>query len=88
MRHSAGAVVCHSAAQFFFCHFLVSDCLYNVRTGNEHIAGLVDHRDEVGDRGRVHRPTRAWAHNRGDLRNDTGRNGVSEKDVGIPPRGT
>ena len=39
------------AAQFFFVHHLVGDGLHHVRAGDEHVALLLHHEDEVGQRG-------------------------------------
>ena len=73
MRDAARRVVRHRAAEVFLRHVLVRDRLDHVGTGHEHVARVLHHDDEVGDRGRVHGAAGARPHDRGDLRHDARR---------------
>jgi len=57
--------------------------LHHVGPGDEHVAGLPGHDDEVGQGGAVHRPAGAGAHDGRDLRDDARRHGVAQEDVGV-----
>ncbi len=83
MRHAALAVMRQRAAELFLGDFFVGDRLDHVRSGHEHVAGLVDHRDEVRDCRRIHGAARARPHDRGNLRDHSGSQRVAKKDVGI-----
>ena len=84
VRHATRPVVHHGAAELFFGHLLGRDRLDDVRTGDEHVARVLDHPDEVGDRRAVDRAAGAGAEDRRDLRDDTARERVAEEDVGVP----
>ena len=60
-------VVRHRPAQLLEPDLLAGDRLDHVGAGDEHVRGLLDHEDEVGDRRRVHRAARARAHDQADL---------------------
>jgi hypothetical protein len=62
VRVTAGRVVRARAAELLERHLLAGDRLHDVRAGDEHLRGLVDHHDEVGQRGGVDVPTRGGAH--------------------------
>ena len=83
VRDAARRVVRHRAAELLLRHFLVRHRLQHVGAGDEHVAGVLHHHDEVGDRRRVDRAAGARAHDRGDLRDDAGGERVAEKDVGV-----
>jgi hypothetical protein len=51
MRDAARRVVRHRAAELVLGHLLVRDGLDDVGTGHEHVARVLDHDVEVGDRG-------------------------------------
>ncbi len=68
-------------AEFLEGDVFTGDGLDHVGAGDEHMAGALDHEGEVGDRGGVHRPARRGAHDKADLRDDTGRAGVAEEDL-------
>ena len=55
----------------------------HVGTGDEHVAGLVHHENEVGDGGGIDGPSRTGAQNGGNLRNDAAGQGVAEEDLGV-----
>ena len=84
MRHAAGRVVRHGAAELLLGHLFVGHCLDHVGTGHEHVARALDHDVEVGDGRGIHRAAGARPHDGGDLRDDAGRERVAqEKDVGV-----
>ncbi len=70
MRDAAGGVMGGRAAQFFFGHVFMGDGLDHVGAGDEHVAGLVDHENEIGERGRIDGSAGAGTHDGGDLRDD------------------
>ena len=70
MGHAADGRVGHRAAQLLERHLLVRHRLDHVRSGDEHVAGVFHHEDEVGDRGGVDRAARARPHDHADLRDD------------------
>src|SRR4051812_47043069 len=59
--------------------------LYHIGPGDEHVAQVPNHEDEVGDRRTVHGTTGAGPEDYRDLRYHTGHQGVSQKDVGVAP---
>ncbi len=71
------------AAEFLHRHLLAGDRLDDVRPGDEHLAGLVDHDDEVGERGGVDVAARRGAHDQRDLRDDAGGLDVVVEDVAV-----
>jgi hypothetical protein len=72
-----------TAAEVLEVDLLAGHRLDDVRAGDEHVAGLVDHHGEVGDRRGVHRAARARAHDQRDLRDDAGGADVAEEDVAV-----
>ena len=62
---------------------LVGDGLDDVGAGDEHVARLLHHDDEVGDRRRIDRAAGARPHDGGDLRHDAGGERVAQEDVGV-----
>jgi len=54
-----------------------------VGASDEHMAGLVDHKDKIGHHRRIDRPSRAWPDHGGDLRNNAGGKHVTQEDIGI-----
>ncbi len=71
------------AAQFLHRDVLAGDGLDDVRAGDEHLAGLVDHDHEVGQRGGVDVSARRGAHDQRDLRDDAGRQDVVAEDLAV-----
>ena len=61
----------------------VGDGLDDVGTGDEHVAGVVHHEDEIGDGGRVDGAAGAGAHDGGDLRDHAAGERVAQEDVGV-----
>jgi hypothetical protein len=57
-------------AKLFLGNRLVSDGLDDLRASNEHVARVLNHKDEIGERRRVNGTTSARTHDQGDLRND------------------
>ena len=83
VAHAADRVVRHGAAQRFLGDVFMGDGLDDVGTGDEHVAGVVHHEDEIGDGGRVDRAARARAHDGGDLRHHAAGQRVAQEDVGV-----
>src|SRR5690554_6179513 len=77
----------HGAAQLLHGHLLAGDRLYDVGTGDEHVRGLVDLEDEIGEGRGVDSATGAWAHDHGNLRNHSRRPDVSLEDPTIAIEG-
>jgi hypothetical protein len=75
------------AAQFLHADVLAGDGLDDVRPGDEHVGGLVDHHREVGDGRRVDGATRARPHDERDLRDDAGGQHVAAEDRAVQPQG-
>jgi hypothetical protein len=71
------------AAELLGRHDLVRDRLHHVRAGDEHVARVADHEDEVGHGGRVHVAAGAGAHDDGDLRDDAGGDDVAPEDLAV-----
>jgi hypothetical protein len=57
-------------AQLFLRDHLVGDGLDHLRPGDEHVARILHHEDEVGHRRTIDRPARAGAHDEAELRDD------------------
>ena len=85
VRHPGLGVVRVRAAEFLEADLLAGHRLDHVRSGDEHVRGLVHHQREVGDRRRVHRAARARPHDQGDLRDHAGREHVPVEDLGEQP---
>ncbi len=83
VRNTGDLVVGGGAAQLFLGDLFVRDGADDIRPGDEHVGGLVDHEDEVGDGGRVDSAAGAGAHDGGELRHDAGGKRVAQKDVRI-----
>ena len=71
------------AAEFLRRDDLVGHRLHHVRAGDEHVARVLDHEDEVGHRRRIDRAARARAHDDGNLRDDAGSLRVAPEHLGI-----
>ena len=83
VRDAALLVVRHRAAKVFLGDVLVRDGLDDVGTGDEHVAGLLHHHDEVGDRRRIDGAAGARSHDGGDLRHHAGGERVAQENVGV-----
>ena len=83
MRDPALRRVGHGTAEEFRIDFLVGHGLHDVRTGDEHVARVLDHDGEVGHRRRVDGAAGARSHDDGDLGHDPGREDVAQEDVGV-----
>ena len=83
VRDAGDLVVRGRAAQLFLRDFFVRHGADHVRAGDEHVGGLVDHEDEVGDGGRVDSAAGAWAHDGGELRHHARGQRVAQEDVRI-----
>ena len=74
------------AAEFLHGDVLAGDGLDDVGSGDEHLAGLVDHDHEVGQRGGVDVPAGRGAHDQGDLRDHAGGLDVVVEDLAVEPQ--
>ncbi len=83
MREAGLGHVGVRAAQLFHRDVLTGDRLDDIGAGDEHLAALVDHHHEVGERGGVDVPARRGAHDQRDLRDDTGGQDVVVEDTAI-----
>ena len=83
VRHARLGHVGVRAAELLHRHVLAGDGLDDVRPGDEHLAGLVDHDDEVGQRGGVDVAARGGAHDQRDLRDDAGGQDVVVEDLAV-----
>jgi hypothetical protein len=81
--HAALGVVRGGAAQLLGRHLLVRHGLHHLGAGDEHVAAVLHHEDEVGHRRRVHRAAGAGAHDQADLRDHAAGHHVALEDVGI-----
>ena len=77
MLHTRGFVVGCCAAKLVLRDLLVRYGLNYIGAGHEHVRRLVDHEDEISDRGRIDSAACAWAHDGGYLRNNTARQRVA-----------
>ena len=59
-----------STAQAFLIDNLAQHFLHNLGTGEEHIAGVLDHHHKVGEGRRIHTAAGAGTHDQRDLGND------------------
>jgi hypothetical protein len=71
------------AAEFLHADVLAGDGLDDIGTGDEHLAGLVDHDDEVGQRGGVDVATGRRTHDQRDLRDHTGGQDIVAEDPAV-----
>ncbi len=71
------------AAEFFGGDDLVGDGLDHVGPGDEHVAGVLHHEDEVGHGRRIDVAAGAGPHDDRDLRDHAGRDDVAAEHVGI-----
>uniref|UniRef100_A0A6J5ZWW6 Unannotated protein n=1 Tax=freshwater metagenome TaxID=449393 RepID=A0A6J5ZWW6_9ZZZZ len=76
-------VVRHCAAELFKADLFAGDRLDHVGPGDEHVRALLDHQDEVCDRGRVDRAAGAGSHDQADLRDHAGAHHVAHEDVAV-----
>ena len=79
--------VCLCAAEFFHGDVLTGDGLDDVGSGDEHLAGLVDHDDEVGQGGGVDVTAGRRAHDQRDLWDHAGGQDVVAEDLAVEPEG-
>jgi hypothetical protein len=77
-------VVCTTAPPSSSCrHHLVGDGLHHVGAGDEHVARVLHHEDEVGHRRRIDVAARARAHDHADLRDHARGEHVALEHLGI-----
>lgn len=75
------------AAEAVLGDLLAGHRLDDVRAGDEHLRGLADHEDEVGEGGAVGRAAGARAEHHRDLRDDAGGPGVALEDAAVAGEG-
>ncbi len=83
VRDAAVGVVRPRATQLFQGDVLAGHGLHDVGAGDEHLRGLVDHDDEVGERGGVDVTAGRGAHDQRDLRDDAGCLHVAVEDLAV-----
>ena len=88
MADTALAAVGIGTAQFLLVHLFVGHSLHHIGTGDEHMALLLHHEDEIGKRRRIARTAGARAENGRNLRNHSRSNGVLVEDGGISRNAT
>ncbi len=71
------------AAQLFLRNICMRHGLDHVRSGDEHVRRVLDHDVEVSDCGTVDGTAGAWSHDATDLRHDSARQRVAQKNVGV-----
>ena len=75
------------AAELLERDVLAGHRLHDVGPGDEHLAGLVDHDDEVGEGGGVDVTAGGRTHHQRDLRDDAGRVHVAPEDLAVEAEG-
>ena len=70
-------------AQIFLRHHLVGHGLDHFGAGDEHVAAVLHHEDEVGHRRRIDRPARARPHDHAELRHHAAGQHVALEHLGI-----
>src|SRR5436190_18756848 len=81
--YAAGGIMDTSTAQFFKGNIFVGNGLQNIGASDEHVTRLFDHKDKVCNSWRVNGSARAWPHNRGNLRYNSGCQRVTQKYVRV-----
>ncbi len=70
-------------AQLFRRDRFVGDRLHHIRSGHEHIGGVLHHEDKVSNGRRVHGAAGAGTHDQRNLRHHAGGQHVALKHLGI-----
>ena len=70
-------------AQLFCRDNFISYGFHNIRTRHEHVRAVLDHKDKIRHRRRIHRTTCTWAHDHRDLWNNARGLNVPLKDFAI-----
>ena len=79
---AAGGMGCR-AAQFLVGHLFAGHRLDDIGAGDVHLAGALDHEDEVGDGWRVNRAAGRGTDDHRNLGDDPRVHGVAQKDVAV-----
>jgi len=87
MADAGLAGVRHGAAERLEVHRLAGGRLDHLGAGHEHVAHALDHEDEVGQRGRIHRAAGAGADDDGDLGHYARVLGVAVEDLAVAVEG-
>jgi len=83
VRNAGTAVVRHCAAEFLCRNLFRRNGLNNSRAGDEHLARVLHHVDEVCERRAVNSAARAGSHNDGNLRDNTRGLRVAVEDAAV-----
>src|SRR5579864_127446 len=83
MGDAAANVVDLGTAELIESHLLAGGHADHLGAGDEHVAQVLDHEDEVGDRRRVDRPAGAGTGDDRNLGHHPGRLDIAIKDVGV-----
>ena len=83
VRHAALGVVGHGAAQLLLGHHLTQNRLDHIGSGDEHVAGLLHHENEIGHGRGIHRSTGARSHDGGNLRDHAGSDGIAVENLAV-----
>ena len=73
----------HGATELLQAHVFAGHGFDDIRAGDEHVARLVNHEDEVGHRWAVDRTASAWSENHRDLWDDARGLDVATEDPSI-----
>ena len=76
-----------SPAEFLHLHVFAGHRLNDVRSGDEHVRGLINHHGEVGDSGGVHGATSTRPQDQRDLRDDSGSMHIALENFGVQTEG-
>ena len=85
--HAALGGMHHGAAELVDGDVLAGDGLHHLGAGEEHVAVLFGHEDEVGQRGAVDRAAGAGAEDGADLGHDAAGEDVALEDLGVAGEG-
>ena len=83
MRHPGFGVVGSRASQFLGGYFFVSNGLHHIRSRHKHVAGIFDHKNEIGECRTVHRSARTRPHNGRNLGNNARSHRIAPENLGI-----
>jgi hypothetical protein len=87
MSNAADLVMRCRSPKGLHTDILTGGCFNYQRSGNEHLAGISHHQDEVGQGRGINRAAGAGAHDHRNLRDHSGSNGIPEKDLAVSIKG-
>ena len=77
----------HRATELFMSDLFTGNGADHVGSGDVHLAGALDHEDEVHDRGRIDAAAGGGSGADGDLRHQSGRERVAQEDFSVAAQG-